>query len=303
MGSPPAIFFGSTAFVAQTSVCGVPSDLGESANRVPHRFSVVAGECGGARAKFTEPHRRKSVLLNPPIDIMSASTTTVTTSANCWSCSTATAGAHFCPACGKIQPLPKGADYFAFFGMPRKLTLDLGTLEQKFHSLSWKLHPDHFVRASEDERQLSLDLSSQLNDATRTLRDPVARVEYLLSLFGMRKEGQKKQQAPPELLEEVFELNESLDELREARASGGSAAQLPGLRAKLESAQHKFESSLADVDQELARVSAEWDAALDSSADEAPKKKLMERMNEVLNRRSYIRNLVNGVRQELVTGE
>src|SRR3984885_3266606 len=230
---------------------------------------------------------------------MSTASTSVTTSANCRHCSAPTGGAHFCPACGKIQPLASGADYFSFFGLPRKLTLDLETLEQRFHSLSWKLHPDHFARASEDERQLSLDLSSQLNDAYRTLRDPVARVEYLLSLSGMRKEGQKKQQAPPELLEEVFELNESLDELREARASGGNATQLQGLRAKLESAQHKFESSLADVDQELARVSADWDAALDSSADEPAKKKLMERMNEVLNRRSYIRNLVNSVRQEL----
>src|SRR6202166_4339265 len=234
---------------------------------------------------------------------MSAPTTTVTTSANCWSCSASTSGAHFRPACGKIQPLSKGADYFAFFGLPQKLTVDLDTLEERFHSLSWKLHPDHFVRASEVERELSLDLSSQLNDAYRTLRDPVARVEYLLSLSGMRKEGQKKQQAPPELLEEVFELNESLDELREARASGGSAAQMPGLRAKLESAQHKFESSLADVDKELASVSADWDAALNAAADEATKKKLMERMNEVLNRRSYIRNLVNGVRQELVIGD
>jgi hypothetical protein len=53
------------------------------------------------------------------------------------------------------------------------------------------------------------------------------------------------------------------------------------------------------VDRELARVSSDWDAALDSAADDAAKKKLMERMNEVLNHRSYIRNLVNGVRQEL----
>src|ERR1700693_4305635 len=217
---------------------------------------------------------------------MSAPSTTVTTSANCRSCSAATGGAHFCPACGKIQPLSKGADYFAFFGLPRKLTLDLAELEQRFHSLSWKLHPDNFVRASEDERQLSLDRSSQLNDAYRTLRDPVARVEYLLGLAGMRKEGQKKQQAPPELLEEVFELNESLDELRDARASGGSLEQMAGLRAKLEAAQHKFETSLAEVDQELAHVSAEWDHALDSGVDDAAKKKLMEKMNEVLNRRS-----------------
>jgi molecular chaperone HscB len=230
---------------------------------------------------------------------MSAPSTTVATQANCWSCSAVTGGAHFCPACGKIQPVPQGVDYFAFFGLPQKLTLDADALEQRFHSLSWKLHPDRFAQAPEKEKQLSLDLTSQLNDAYRTLGDPIARSEYLLSLYGMRKEGQKKQQAPPELLEEVFELNESLDELRDARASGGSESQMAGLRAKLEAAQHKFESSLADVDKELARVGTEWDAALDSAADEAAKKSLMERMNEVLNRRSYIRNLVNGVRQEL----
>ena len=233
-------------------------------------------------------------------NFMNAPTTTTATSAICGNCSAPTGGAHFCPACGKIQPLPRGADYFMFFGLPQKLTLDQDALEQRFHSLSWKLHPDHFVRASEEERQLSLDRSSQLNDAYRTLRDPVARVEYLLGLAGMRKEGQKKQQAPPELLEEVFELNESLDELRDARASGGSAETMSGLRTRLEAAQHKFESALTDVDRELARVSAEWDAALDSGAEEAARKQLMERMNEVLNRRSYIRNLVNGVRQELV---
>ncbi len=234
---------------------------------------------------------------------MSTPQTTVASTAPCRSCSAATTGAHFCSACGKIQPLPQGADFFSFFGLPHKLSLDLDTLEQRFHSLSWKLHPDHFARATENERQLSLERSSQLNDAYRTLRDPVARVEYLLSLSAMRKEGQKKQQAPPELLEEVFELNESLDELREARASGESSAQMPQLRTKLEAAQHKFESSLADVDKELARVSTDWDAALDSAAADSAKKKLMERMNEVLNRRSYIRNLVNGVKQELVIGD
>jgi molecular chaperone HscB len=234
---------------------------------------------------------------------MSAPSTTVATQANCRNCSAPTGGAHFCPACGKIQPLAQGDDYFAFFSLPQKLTVNQEALEQKFHSLSWKLHPDHFARAIDEERQISLDLSSQLNDAYRTLRDPVARVEYLLGLNAMRKEGQKKQQAPPELLEEVFELNESLDELREARASGGSPEQMAGLLAKLESAQHKFEASLANVDQELTGVAKEWDSALDSSADEAARKKLMERMNEVLNRRSYIRNLLNGVRQELVTGD
>src|SRR6202041_2697550 len=140
---------------------------------------------------------------------------------SCWNCRAAVTGAHFCAACGKVQPLPAGASFFAFFGLPQKLNIEPASLEGQFHMLSWKLHPDNFVRASEFERNLSLERSSQLNDAYRTLREPIARVESLLEHLGVRKEGTTKQQAPPELLEEVFELNESLDELREARAAGG----------------------------------------------------------------------------------
>src|SRR5208282_5028672 len=106
----------------------------------------------------------------------------------------------------------------------------------RFHQLSWKLHPDNFVRASAEERELSLERSSQLNDAYRVLRDPVARVEYLLGIEGMRKEGATKQQAPPELLEEVFELNEWLDELRSARGANQEGAEMAALRSRLEEA-------------------------------------------------------------------
>jgi len=214
----------------------------------------------------------------------------------CWSCQAAAAGAHFCPACGKIQPLPAGTDYFAFFGLPQKLTIAPASLEGLFHKLSWKLHPDNFVRASEFERNLSLERSSELNDAYRTLRDPITRVEYLLLHMGLRKEGTTKQQAPPELLEEVFELNESLDELREARAEGSDVG---GLRERLAEAQKNFQEKLAEVDAELAAVGREWDAGLDAHADESRRKGLLAQMNEILNRRSYIRNLVAGVQKEL----
>ena len=116
---------------------------------------------------------------------------------SCWNCRAAVTGAHFCAACGKVQPLAAGASYFRFFGLPQKLTIEPASLEGQFHMLSWKLHPDNFVRASEFERNLSLERSSQLNDAYRTLREPIARVEYLLEHLGVRKEGTTKQQAPP----------------------------------------------------------------------------------------------------------
>jgi molecular chaperone HscB len=220
----------------------------------------------------------------------------------CWSCHAQTGGAHFCAACGKIQPLVSPGDYFAFFGLPEKLVLDADNLEQRYLTLSWKLHPDNFVRAGEFERNLSLELSSQLNDAYRTLRDPVARVEHLLARHGVRKEGQAKQQAPPELLEEVFELNESLEELRMAREAGGDGNEMAALRSRLEDAGRGFEEKLAEVDAELEAAFRDWDAAIDANAGAEARNRLMARMNEILNRRSYIRNLVANVANELEEG-
>ncbi|HWZ98441.1 MAG TPA: Fe-S protein assembly co-chaperone HscB [Candidatus Dormibacteraeota bacterium] len=195
-----------------------------------------------------------------------------------------------------VKSSAPATDYFSVFGFPRKLWIEMGSLEQKFLQLSWKLHPDNFVNASEEEQELSLKRSSELNDAYRTLKDPVARVEYLLEIEGERKEGEKKQQAPPELLEEVFELNESLDELREAKSAG---LELDGMKARLQAAEANFGQKLAEVDTEMQATARDWDAAVDAGADDAARKKIMARLNEHLNRRSYIRNLVVSVAKEL----
>jgi len=213
----------------------------------------------------------------------------------CWNCHERTSGTHFCASCGKLLQMPQAVDYFALFEMSRKLWIEMDGLEQKFLQLSWKLHPDNFVNATEQERELSLKRSSELNDAYRTLRDPVGRVEYLLGIEGARKEGEHKQQAPPELLEEVFELNESLDELREAKAS---QSDLAALRSRLESAEKNFQGKLGEVDAQLQVAAREWDAAL--AGDAATRKKIMAQLNELLNRRSYIRNLVTNVQKELL---
>jgi molecular chaperone HscB len=191
---------------------------------------------------------------------------------------------------------PEKLDHFALFDLPRKLWIEMAPLEQKFLQLSWKLHPDNFVNASAEEQERSLKRSSEVNDAYRVLRDPVARVEYLLEIEGARKEGEHKQQAPPELLEEVFELNESLDELRDAKESGGDLA---ALKARLESAEKNFQEKLVEVDQQLQVAAQQWDAALEANAGDNDRAAIKVRLNELLNRRSYIRNLVNNVQKEL----
>ena len=229
---------------------------------------------------------------------VSMDSTTPTTHAPlvCWNCLERPVGTHFCSSCGKVLQVPEHSDYFAMFELPRTLWIEMGALEQKFLQLSWKLHPDNFVNATSEEREISLKRSSELNDAYRTLREPVARVEYLLGIEGARKEGQNKQQAPPELLEEVFEMNESLDELREVKSSGGDTA---GLKHRLEAAEKNFEQKLAEVDSQLQVAAKEWDKAIEESADSARRDTVKARLNELLNRRSYIRNLCANVQKEL----
>src|SRR3974390_860513 len=191
----------------------------------------------------------------------------------CWSCHERTVGTHFCSPCGKVLQVPEHSDYFSMFEIPRKLWVEMGALEQKFLQLSWKLHPDNFANATPEEREISLKRSSEFTAAHRTLRGPVVGVEYLLAIEGARKEGKNKQQAPPELLEEVFELNESLDELREAKASGGETS---ALKQRLEAAEKSFQGKLGEVDGELQSVARDWDKAVDAK-DEARRKDVMAR--------------------------
>src|SRR4030081_367789 len=109
----------------------------------------------------------------------------------CWSCGTMGA-VQFCSACGKVQP-PVPVDYFTFFGFSRKLNLDTAALEKEFYALSRRLHPDMSAQADSQERAWSLEQSSLLNDAYRTLKNPIKRTEYLLRIEGVELEEQSKQ--------------------------------------------------------------------------------------------------------------
>ncbi|HXH26082.1 MAG TPA: Fe-S protein assembly co-chaperone HscB, partial [Vicinamibacterales bacterium] len=137
---------------------------------------------------------------------------------------------HFCPQCSRILALGRHGDYFSFLGLPRKLNIDAGVLERRFRELSRKFHPDYYYNASPAERLASLERSSYLNDAYRALRTPATRIEHLLAIEGLpptKTEGDSgAAKVPPALLEEVFELNEQLDEIREQREAGADPAVL-----------------------------------------------------------------------------
>ena len=215
---------------------------------------------------------------------------------------------HFCSACGKVQP-PVPADFFTFFGFARKLNLDLSELEREFYALSRRLHPDVFASAETQERAWSLEQSSQLNDAYRTLKDPIKRTEYLLRLEGVELEEQskqatekarvtgelKKQAVPPDLLEEVFELNMHLEELRMQKKMGEDD---PALLEEIGKAKLSLEEKYDALFNELKAEWKHWDQAVDSGTEE-DRQKILARMLDVLNRRNYIRNLVRDVNETI----
>lgn len=172
-------------------------------------------------------------------------------------------------------------NYFDFFGLPHKLTLDSKELESRFYALSKQWHPDRFARASLDQRRASEDATATLNDGYRTLKEPVSRAEYLLKERGFDIGEQKSGNVPPELLEEVFELNMALEEIETSRP-------------QLEAARRKFGAMLEEVDRELFAQFAAYDGNQDRT--------ILDKIRGILNRRKYIRNLVSQVEKALKDG-
>ena len=164
------------------------------------------------------------------------------------------------------RPLP--LNYYDFFEIPHHLSIDLKDLEKRFYALSRKWHPDRFARANAEDRQQALDASAILNDGYRTLRDPIKRANYLLKEQGFDIGEQQSKDVPPELLEEVFELNMALEESDEEAI------------AKARSAFEKMEQA---IDEELSGKYREY--------DEKKRREVLGEIRGLLNRRRYIENL------------
>lgn len=227
----------------------------------------------------------------------------------CWSCGDIRA-TRFCNSCGKVQP-PMPTDYFTFFGLPRKLNIEVPKLERYFYDQSRKLHPDVNARATDKEQAWSLEMTSLLNDAYRTLKDPVTRTEYLLKVEGVNVEEQsksatekaratgeaKKQIVPPDLLEEVFELNMQLEEARMNKKMGEDD---PNLTRELEQTRMNLEAKYNGLIDQLKQHWTTWDTLVQRGLiGETDRTTVLNKMVDVLNRRTYIRNLVRDVNEVL----
>jgi molecular chaperone HscB len=198
-------------------------------------------------------------------------------------------------------------DFFSFLGLPRKLRIDAADLERRYRALSRQFHPDYFYNAAPSERRAALEKSSYLNDAYRTLKNPIARVEYLLKLEGLaagasagtatgERDGFSRASPPQGLLEEVFALNEELDEVREQKAGGAPAE---AWRARLDRARQPIEGKRAQHEAQLQELAARWDAVADDDSANGDRRAVLEALRDRILERNYINNLLAGIEREL----
>ncbi|MEI6669351.1 MAG: Fe-S protein assembly co-chaperone HscB [Acidobacteriota bacterium] len=204
---------------------------------------------------------------------------------------------HFCPRCDRILTLGRHGDYFRFFGLPRRLQIDERDLEQRFRAFSRQFHPDYFYNSSSTERLASLERSSYLNDAFRTLRGPVERLEYLLKLegFAPKETHEATTQVPPQLLEEVFELNEQLETIQQLRADGAPEAEVV---ARLEAARTPIQANLDAHERQLNALMRQHDADVDR-VDHRARHETLGALRALLIERTYLTNLIATVRREM----
>ena len=170
-------------------------------------------------------------------------------------------------------PIPVvAADHFSVLGVPRRWQQDAVELERVYKDRARQVHPDRFVRADALARRAALTLAVAVNDAWRTLKDPVRRAEYLLGLWGTPPV--EKTPVPQSLLMDVLERREALMEARQADDEGRVAALVGEVRVSRQRELQNLEAGFAmdpppveSLIQALAAVRY-WDRFLDEADDD-----------------------------------
>jgi molecular chaperone HscB len=186
------------------------------------------------------------------------------------------------------------SDFFQVFGLERHLAIDGAALQRRFYELSRQWHPDFHQAAPPEEQARALEASARVNAAYRALRDPLARVEYLIRLEEGRetKEGAAvKPKAPPALLAEMFEIQEALEEARMGALDDDARAILAGQRDALKARHAEAEAQVTGP------LSAAWDAAASGDRPAA-----LAALKEALATRAYLRTVIDDLGAALGEG-
>ena len=162
-------------------------------------------------------------------------------------------------------------DYFALFGLPRVYRVDMARLDQAYHAMQGKVHPDRHAHLPETERRLSMQWATQVNEAYRTLKQPLARAHYLLRLAGAEGGHESNTVMPAEFLMEQMEWREALGEATEAADEDA-----------LDDLSRRLRHNARALEAELARQLDET-GDLDAAADSVRRMKFLEKLQHEIN--------------------
>jgi molecular chaperone HscB len=204
----------------------------------------------------------------------------------CWRCGHQHQATLFCPSCEAIQLLSPQVDYFTVLGIPRHPAVNGEEVARRYYELSRRLHPDLYQTGTTQEKEASLQNTAMLNRAYRTLRDAVQRGQYWLELHGERL-GKDNNRVPPKLATLVFDIQEKLVEIREARAEGKAAA----MRAELAEIRADLEGQLSRLRSGLGENLARW-------GEDKGQKALLLSLKNTLSEIAYLRTLLRDVEKE-----
>lgn len=211
---------------------------------------------------------------------------TTGTALRCWRCAHEHLATLFCPQCSAVQQLPPQIDYFSVFGLPFRPVIDETALTQQYYDLSRRLHPDLYQTGTTEEKDASLKNTVLLNRAYRTLRELVARGQYWLELQGDTL-GKENNRVPPTLAALVFEVQEKIAEIREAREAG-----------KEEVGKTVLAEIRTDLDGQMQRLRTALTANLAQWTDEQRSQELLAQLKRLLSEIAYLRTLLRDVDKE-----
>lgn len=204
----------------------------------------------------------------------------------CWHCAEPTRRAPLCPACRKIQP-PAETSYFAVFGLSERLDLDSALLDGRFGELTRQIHPDRYVTASAPEQEYARARSEQANLAYQTLRDPVARIRYVLGRA--ETPSDPRNLLPEGLLESCFGLQEALIQLPAAEPD-----EKQGLLARILAIRETMAGLASERSQALSDLARAYDA------DASRRGEALEQVLRALAEYSYVRSMLKETDRKLM---
>ena len=145
-----------------------------------------------------------------------------------------------------MHPAP-GKNHFELFELPATFDIDTDEMAVRYRELQRRVHPDKFANASDQERRLSMQMTTMVNEAFQTLKDPVRRGRYLLSLRGVSLDDEIDTAMDPAFLMEQMELREELEEVRQADNPHKQLAELANrIEQRLQDKIGQFRHAFAD---------------------------------------------------------